>query len=262
MCGQRAVEADGEAFVGSGDQPDRPAPIVGSIVLVADDNPWTARTAAFLQLEGFGVDIDVTGAAAVDGRARFADAAIVDLGLAALRAIDVCAAWRSASKAPILALTRRRDEASLLEAYAAGADHVAPIDITSRQLLARLRSVLRRVPAPRRPVQEAVDLMPIRLDAERSVATVNGIQIALTRQELAFLGLLVGRAGRVVGRAELSAALQLPAPSERSIDFFVRRLREKLERVDCHRRIVVVRGVGFRYDPSGAPATDASDSAP
>lgn len=237
--GQQVMEADEEQVVGT----------LATVVLIADIGPWSERTAVFLDGEGFLVLPDPTGDAAYDQRARAADAAIVDLGLSARPAVDVCAAWRSRTAAPIMALARVRDETTLLDAYAAGADQVAPIDITGRQLLARLRSVLRRTPARRPAVASVIgDTVPIRLDPGRAIAVVNGIHVPVTQQEFEFLELLIDRAGRVVARAELSTTLQLPSSSERAIDFFVRRLREKLERIDPHRRILVVRGVGFRFD--------------
>lgn len=251
--GQQVMEAD-EGLVTAAPETGRVlAPTLATIVLIADVGPWSERTSGFLDAEGFLVLPDPTGDAAFDHRARSADAAIVDLGLSARPAIEVCAAWRSRSAAPIMALARVRDETTLLDAYAAGADQVAPIDITGRQLLARLRSVLRRSPVRRTLAASASDdRVPIRLDPGQLVAVVNGTQVPITQPELEFLELLIDRAGRVVARAELSAALQLPSSSERAIDFFVRRLREKLERVDPHRRILVVRGVGFRFDASSA----------
>lgn len=224
------------------------ATAVGSIVLIADDLPWTTTLAGYLAAEGFVVVVDHTGATARGPGARAADAVVVDLDLHGSSALEVCASWCRTSSAPVLAVAGTRDEATLLAAYAAGADLVARRDISPRQFLAHLRSVLRRV--PRRvevPGSDVVLPLPIELDRDRRVAIIRGTPVVLTDQEVEFLGALTTRAGRVVSRAELTAAAGLGSPSERTIDFFVRRLREKLEQVDGERRITTVRGVGFRF---------------
>ncbi len=250
MCGQRVADVADDPIVGF-DQPEvhSVTPIVASIVVIADESVWRQRTAAFLANEGLAVVVDPLGDAAFDARARDADAAVIDLRLSARPATEVCAVWRTQSTAPILALANTRDEATVLDAFAAGADHVASIDVTDRQLLARLRSVLRRAPSRRGTRTEAVVApSPILLDVDRRVALVQGTKVFVTQQEFEFLELLIKRAGRVVSRSELSASLRSVSSSDRAVDFFVRRLREKLESVDGQRRIIVVRGVGFRFE--------------
>lgn len=259
MCGSRADDSDDDPVVGCDlSQAARLPPEVGSIVVMADDTIWRQRSCAFLASEGFVVVLDPAGDAAFDVRARTADAGLVDLGLAARSATGVCTAWKSQSSSPIVAVTSVFREATVLRAYEAGADHVARIDITERQLLAHLRSVLRRAPA-RREQTPAVraELSPVLVDAERNVVIVMGTKVAVTNQEREFLELLIQRSGRVVTRAEISGSLQSGPASSGAIDSVVRRLREKLEGVDGQRRITVVRGVGFRFDDApvaGGPA--------
>lgn len=250
MCGRRAADIDNDPMVGW-DRPHaaRVPPVVGSIVVIADDSTWRQRTAAFLANEGYLVLVDPSGETAFGLQARAADAALIDLGLTARPATEVCAAWRRQAASPVVAVASACDEATVLGAYAAGADHVAPIDITARQLLAHLRSVLRRSPSRRGPRPEpVVESSPVVLDAERNVVIVLGTKVAVNRQELELLELLTKRAGRVVTRQEIGAALEPGSGSRLAIDSVVRRLREKLESVDGQRRITVVRGVGFRFE--------------
>lgn len=234
-----------------------PAPVVGSLVMISDDLMWRQRMAAYLASEGFVVLVDPTGDVAFDSRARAVDAAIIDLRLATRPAAAVCEAWCQRSTGPVLAVDETDDESTVLNAYAAGADHVAPVDISGRQLVARLRSLLRRAPARRDRADESTAVVsPVLLDAAQRVALVRGTKVFVTQQEFDFLELLLERAGRVVPRAELATTLLSSASSGRALDFFVRRLREKLERVDGQRRITVVRGVGFRFDVGTVTAAE------
>lgn len=216
-------------------------------VLVIADGSWATRAALFLGDNGFAVTIDGSGDAAFDERARTAGAAIVDLGLAARPAVEVLGAWRARTTAPILAVGSTSDESVVVAAYEAGADHVAPADITARQLLARVRSLLRRQgpPSPE-PIDAAADQL-VHLDAAARAVRIGEVEVVLAATEFEFVQLLVERAGRLVARAELAAMVGAKGGVDRNVDFFVRRVRQKLEQVDGQRRIHVVRGVGFRF---------------
>jgi DNA-binding response OmpR family regulator len=161
----------------------------------------------------------------------------------------------------VFAIGDTNDEAAVLAAYAAGADHVAPIDVSPRQLLARIRAALRTSPVGR-PRAGVADALPVRIDADRMVAVVGDVEVALTPAELDVLHLMVERSGRLLTRAALRSMVEGLGSSERAVDFFIRRLRAKLEQAEGVRRIQVVRGVGFRFDagPAVAPARDADGS--
>lgn len=235
----------------------RPSPVVASVVVVADDGWWSRDFTDYLSGEGFDAVADPGGRSAVDGRLRTRDAVIIDLGLTAQSGTTVCVAWRRRSNASILAVSSSADEETVLKAYAAGADNFASLDSTHRQLVARLRSLLRRNP-PRRASGDPAAPLPVLLGDDGRSAYVEGKELALTEQEYEILHLLVNRPGAVVPRQELARLLVLSSSSGRAVDFFVRRLRDKLETVDTRRRILAVRGVGFRLevdpvDESGAP---------
>lgn len=239
--------------------PGTPVPVVATVAVIANAGGWVDELVEFLGSEGFAVVLDPDGGSAFDHRCRTADAAVIDLQLATRSATTVCAAWRRRSLAPVLAVTGTRDEATVLAAFTAGADHVVVKDVTCRQIVAHLRSLLRRVP-PRRGGPDSPPTDPsFELGADRRSAVVLGRTVRLTDEEFELLALLLERRGGVVTRAELASALVYSSDSSRAVDFFVRRLREKLEHADGRRRIVVVRGVGFRYATAAEMSLDAPD---
>ena len=226
-------------------------PVVATITLVADPGWWSDDLIRFLSGEGFATVVDPSGESAFDHRSLKSDAVIIDLRLASRSAIAICVAWRRRSAAPVLAVAGSRDEKTVLDAFAAGADHVVMKDATSRQIVAHLRSLLRRMPPRRTSALAPSVLSPVHLGDDGRSALVRGRVVSLTAEEFQMLALLLDRAGRVVTRADLAGSIRYASGNARAVDFFVRRLREKLELVDTHRRIVVVRGVGFRFDLAG-----------
>lgn len=242
-----------------GPVPAAPAAVLATVTIIADPGWWSQETERFLSGEGFAVVLDATGASAFDHRCRAADVALVDLELSTRPAVGVCVAWRRRSTAPIVAISARSDETMVLAAFAAGADHVVAKESSPRELVAHLRSLLRRR-RPRR-VDAAPPASPVRLGADGRSALVGERSVALTADEFQVLALLLERGDRVVTRAELAGALVYASTSRRAVDFFVRRLREKLEEIDTVRRIVAVRGVGFRFDASGQPGYGGASEA-
>lgn len=234
------------------------AGVAAPIVLIGDDGPTLRALADILDRESFEVVLDVDGDAALDLRATEAGAAIVDLAMSARPGLDVCAAWRARSEAPLVARTVRHDEHATLAAFDAGVDHVIDGDVSGPVLVAHLRALLRRCTLPSAPTPPPTTSIDV--DEDARCAIVGGIKVALLDDELSTLSLLVRRGERIVTRAELVAMLFPKVSSRRQgrvVDALVRRLREKLERVEPYRRITVVRGVGFRFEVD--PAALESD---
>lgn len=225
------------------------APVIATVTVVSGSQWWSEELVTYLGTEGFAVILDPIGQSAFDHRSRAADAVIVDLRLTARSPLAVCVAWRRRSTAPIVAIAPR-DENAVIAAFTAGADQVLVEDSTNRQLVAHLRATLRRVP-PRRAVVDPVEDAPVQLGDDGRSAVVSGRSIRLSEEEFGMLSLLLSRPGRVVPRYDLASMLVYASGSPRAVDFAVRRLREKLEDVDDRRRIVVVRGVGFRFEMEG-----------
>ncbi len=222
---------------------------VAAILFIADDGYWTTATRNDLLAEGFAVEVDTTGETAYDDQAiARADLALVDLGFRRQSGVAVCAALRARSSVPIVGVGTAREEATVLAAFSAGIDQFAPVDGSTRQLVARLRALLRRFPPGNGLTAAAPSVTSIVLDDEGRTARLGGVVVALSAHEQAVLRLLLARPGRVVSRAELLAAHSSRASNDRTLDFVIRRLREKLEAAEPRRRITAVRGVGFRFD--------------
>jgi two-component system response regulator RegX3 len=222
----------------------------GVIVVVAPQSVWRDETVACFAEHGFAAVEDPTGTSAFDDGVDGVVAVVVELDETP-RAVEILEAWRSRSSAAVFAVGDTSDEVAVLAAYEAGADHVAPREVSPRQMLARVRAVLRsRVNSAERAGPCAAG--PVRVDADRMVALIGEVEVSLTSRELEVLNALVERSGRLLTRADLRAMVAGPRTSERAVDFFIRRLRSKLEAVEGVRRIQVVRGVGFRFD-GGTP---------
>jgi DNA-binding response OmpR family regulator len=245
-------------FAGASDDRDhdehlasRPVPVLATVGIASEAEAWIDSITPHLENEGFRVVVDPTGSFETvqepsQGVPRI-DLAMVDMDLPDGSGPTLCAAWRRRSDAPILAVSRWHRETTALVALAAGADQYTRTSVTPRLLVARIRALLRRCPGPARP--EPPPPSPLfALSAEDGSITYCGVPVTLSRSEQLVLADLVSRPGRVVTRAELLCHLPPGSASERSLDFVVRRLRDKLEGIDARRRILTVRGVGFRFE--------------
>jgi DNA-binding response OmpR family regulator len=216
--------------------------------LVVSGSPiWRNEIAALLDLEGFVVHmVDGGGAALQVGGA--VDIALVDLS-GHRDATSNIAALRARTPAPILAISPEvLREHEVLEVYAAGSDQCVTRRVQPPELMARVRALLRQGPPSLRgaaPPPAGCPSGPIALDPVTGAATAAGVEILLSEGERAILEILLQRAGRVVTREQL-----MGPPGRRrahsALDGVVRSLRKKLEAAEGFRRIVTIRGVGFR----------------
>ncbi|MDZ4828532.1 MAG: winged helix-turn-helix domain-containing protein [Actinomycetota bacterium] len=220
-----------------------PGPDAAGVLLVCDDPGSREALAAALEAEGYRVHFAAPVRAGLHIGAEF-DVAVVDLSIAGPPDL-IIGALRARTDMPIMAVAAVTvGEATVLGAYTAGADQCVNGFTRPRELVARVRALLRRSRPRPRAGGEAGTADGCAVDVSRGTAVVTGAEIALTRPECELLEALTRRPGRVVRREEL-VALGLHAGA---LDSHVRRLRNKLEAVDGRRRIVVVRGVGFRFD--------------
>lgn len=224
---------------------------VTTVLMVSDNETGCSDVAAALSSEGYGVRVDSWSAPA-DGADLPFDLCLVDLGLTTRAATEVISEIRSRSTLPILAVAPiAAREVLVLDALAAGADQCAGQAAYPREMVARVRSLLRRHPP--RP-REVIDLRgtttigTISVEVATSTAVVDGEKIELARRECEVLHALLRQPGRVVTREALNRDAA-PARNDRDLDGVVRRLRAKLEAVEGRRHITTVRGVGFRFDP-------------
>jgi two-component system alkaline phosphatase synthesis response regulator PhoP len=223
-------------------------------ILVVDDEPQIARIARdYLERAGFAVLGAGDGAGALAlAASRRPDLVILDLGLPDQDGLDVARSLRKDSDVPIIVLTARAEEADRIIGLELGADDYVTKPFSPRELVSRVRAVLRRTERAT-GAKGAADLIrvgDVELDAARMRVTVAGGRIELTPTEFRLLAALAAQPGRIFTRSQLLDALHGVAfeSYERAIDAHVKNIRRKLEpdpRVP--RYLLTVFGVGYRF---------------
>jgi two-component system phosphate regulon response regulator PhoB len=183
-------------------------------------------------------------------RARVPDLVLLDLMLPDMSGTEVCRRLKSdprTSAVPVVVLTARGAELDRVVGFELGADDYVAKPFSVRELVLRIRAVLRRTSAPAAPERPVVTIGPIRLDREAHRVTVEGREIDLTPIEFKLLGTLMDRAGRVQSRERLLGDVwELSDGVEtRTVDTHVKRLRDKL--APAEELIETVRGLGYRF---------------
>jgi two-component system alkaline phosphatase synthesis response regulator PhoP len=218
-------------------------------ILVVEDEPQIAGIVRdYLEHAGFAVIAAGDGAAALAlVRARRPDALVLDLGLPRVDGLDVIRAIRRDSRVPILILSARGDEADRVAGLELGADDYVVKPFSPRELVARVRAVLRRADAV--PLaDERIETGDLVLDLVRRRVTVAGRAVTLTPTEFELLATLAREPGRVWTRSQLLDAVHgfSLETYERAIDGHIRNLRRKLEPDETSPRYVrTVHGVGY-----------------
>jgi len=191
------------------------------------------------------------------------DVVLLDVMLPGIDGFEVCRRIRAAHDVPVVMLTARGDDTDRIVGLEIGADDYVPKPFNPRELLARVRAVLRRArpggaDAPARPpVREKITVGPLEIDHAARVVKRDGVEVSLTSFEYRILVVLARRAGETVTREELASEVREPVevkakgqvydPSvDRSLDVHVSRLRQKLEEDPKEPRLIkTVRGVGY-----------------
>jgi DNA-binding response OmpR family regulator len=224
-------------------------------ILVVDDEPKIAALARdYLEHAGFAVVTAADGRAALDavGRSR-PDLVVLDLGLPELDGLDVTRKIRRDSSLPIVMLTARDDEIDKLLGLELGADDYLTKPFSPRELVARVKAVVRRVDAGRHPDAGALEIVragDVTLDVPRMRADVAGRPIELTPTEFQLLATMLAQPGRIFTRSQLLDAVHGVAfeSYERAIDTHIKNIRRKLEPDPREPRYVLtVYGVGYRF---------------
>jgi two-component system alkaline phosphatase synthesis response regulator PhoP len=218
-------------------------------ILVVDDEPQIAQIARdYLERAGFGVTVADTGERALAlARSRPPDLVVLDLGLPGLDGFAVARALRRDSDVAIVMLTARVDESDRLAGLEIGADDYVTKPFSPRELVARVRAVLRRVRPPRDDRFELGDLTidPLKMRVNRAGAAVD-----LTPTEFQLVHALAQHPGRVFTRAQLLDAVRGTDVEafDRAIDAHVKNIRRKLERDPRHPEYIqTVYGIGYRF---------------
>ena len=181
-----------------------------------------------------------------------ADLVLLDLMLPGLSGTEVCRELRNRSHVPIIMVTARDSEVDKVVGLELGADDYVTKPFSSRELVARIRAVLRRGAEPEDLMLNVVEAGPVRMDVERHVVTVDGHQTQLPLKEFDLLELLLRNAGRVLTRGQLIDRVWGSdyVGDTKTLDVHVKRLRAKLEpEPSAPRHLMTVRGLGYKLQP-------------
>jgi DNA-binding response OmpR family regulator len=225
-------------------------------VLVVDDEPGILRLVSdYLEHAGFGVVTATDGSTALTAaRTRHPDLVVLDLGLPAMSGLDVARELRRDGEVPIIMLTARGEESDKLVGLELGADDYVTKPFSPKELVARVRAVLRRTEVAARPGDVLRVGDALRLDIARMEVSVDGRRVELTPTEFQLLAAMARQPGRVFTRAQLLDALHGVAYEsyERAIDAHVKNIRRKLEPdARAPRYLLTVFGVGYRVADPG-----------
>ncbi|MEM8997200.1 MAG: response regulator transcription factor [Acidobacteriota bacterium] len=221
------------------------------LLLIDDDRKLAALVLEYLEPQGFSVDTADDGPGGLErALADPPDLVILDLMLPGLDGLEVCRRLRARSAVPILMLTARGDETDRIVGLELGADDYLPKPFNPRELLARIRAILRRVTVvPGGDGDGWVDVDGLRLDPGARRVVLDGRDVELTTSEFDLLLALALAAGRVLSRDQLLQEVHGPgwAAYSRSVDVHISRLRQKIE-VDAKkpRRLKTIRGAGYQ----------------
>jgi DNA-binding response OmpR family regulator len=226
--------------------------MAGETILVVDDEPKIVKTVrAYLESAGFRVVTAGDGQMALTVyRHEKPSMVILDLGLPGIDGLDVARALRTEANVPIIMLTARVDETDRLIGLELGADDYVTKPFSPRELVARVRAVLRRSGPDKELSRAPLIAGDVAIDGERRQVTVAGKRVELSPTEFDLLTVLARHPGRVFTRMELLDRVQGYAFEgyERTVDAHVKNLRQKIEPDPKEPRYVVtVYGVGYKY---------------
>jgi two-component system response regulator RegX3 len=232
------------------------------ILVVDDEQSYRDALSVALQREGFSVDTAADGVEAIQ-RFEASKPALVllDVMLPKVSGIDVCRELRSRSRVPIIMVTARNAEIDAVVGLEVGADDYVSKPFRLRELIARVRAALRRVPVAGEEEESRADLVTVgdvTIDVARHEVYVRGETVALPLKEFELLELLMVNAGRVMTRDALIDRIWGPNyfGDTKTLDVHIKRLRAKVETDPGNpMRIVTVRGVGYRYERAQAAAS-------
>jgi two-component system, OmpR family, response regulator RegX3 len=227
---------------------------VSRVLVVEDEDSFSDALSYMLRKEGFEVSVATTGTQALTEFDRTgADIVLLDLMLPEMSGTEVCRQLRTRSHVPIIMVTARDAEIDKVVGLEIGADDYVTKPYSPRELVARIRAVLRR------NATEAVEVAtptlsagPVRMDVERHVVSVAGETVPLPLKEFELLELLLRNAGRVLTRGQLIDRVWGAdyVGDTKTLDVHVKRLRSKIEpEPSAPRYLITVRGLGYKFEP-------------
>ena len=223
------------------------------VLVVEDEDSISEPLAYMLRKEGFEVAVATDGPAGLQAFDRDgADLVLLDLMLPGLSGTEVCRELRTRSAVPVIMLTARDSEVDKVVGLELGADDYVTKPFSHRELVARIRAVLRRQSPAGEDDSTALEAGPVRMDVDRHLVTVSGTAVQLPLKEFDLLELLLRNAGRVLTRAQLIDRVWGSdyVGDTKTLDVHVKRLRAKVEPDPAApKHIVTVRGLGYKFEP-------------
>jgi two-component system phosphate regulon response regulator OmpR len=225
--------------------------MTGRLLIIDDDARLAAMVSDYLTAAGFAVDRRFTGREGIEAVERTAfDAVILDVMLPDLDGFAVCRRIRTRSEVPVLMLTARGDDTDRIVGLEIGADDYLPKPFNPRELLARIRAILRRRRGPAHADDAALCFGRLEIDRGSRTVRIDGEERILTSHQFDLLVALADNVGRVLNRERLMDLVkgeELEA-FDRSIDVHISRIRLAIEDDPKHpRRIITVRGSGYVF---------------
>ncbi|HEV8557226.1 MAG TPA: response regulator transcription factor [Actinophytocola sp.] len=224
------------------------------VLIVEDEESFADPLAFLLRKEGFTAAVAGTGQQALEEFDRNgADIVLLDLMLPGMSGTDVCKALRQRSAVPVIMVTARDSEIDKVVGLELGADDYVTKPYSARELIARVRAVLRRggEAGDGELLPQVLAAGPVRMDVERHVVTVDGAEISLPLKEFDLLEYLLRNVGRVLTRGQLIDRVWGAdyVGDTKTLDVHVKRLRSKIEPdPSSPRHLVTVRGLGYKFE--------------
>jgi len=238
-----------------------------TVLVVEDEESFVEALTVGLKREGFRVQVAKDGAQALELFSAVApDLVLLDVMLPKISGIDVCREIRKQSKVPIIMVTAKGSEIDTVVGLEVGADDYVTKPYRLRELVARMRAVLRRTPSDVQVVTsraDAVEVGDVSLDPQRHEVVIRGDEVSLPLKEFELLSLLLENAGRVLTRDTIIDRVwgHDYVGDTKTLDVHIKRLRTKVEEDPARpTRIVTIRGLGYKYEVRSPQRPATADS--
>jgi two-component system response regulator RegX3 len=224
-----------------------------TMILIVEDEPSLSEPLAYLlEREGYETTIAADGLTAVSEFERNgADLVLLDLMLPGLSGTEVCREIRARSTVPIIMLTAKDSEIDIVVGLELGADDYVTKPYSTRELLARIRAVMRRRIESDEDAEATLEAGTVRMDIERHTVSVGGKEIAMPLKEFELLELLLRNSGRVLTRGQLIDRVWGADyfGDTKTLDVHIKRIRSRIEMTPSEpTMLVTVRGLGYRFE--------------
>ena len=222
------------------------------VLVVEDEESYSDALTYLLAKEGFEVAVAATGPTALEEFDRSgADIVLLDLMLPGLPGTEVCRRIRAVSSVPVIMVSAKDDEVDKVVGLELGADDYVTKPYSPRELVARIRAVLRRGNDALEEAPTSLDAGTVRMDVDRHVVTVRGVETPMPLKEFELLELLLRNVGRVLTRGQLIDRVWGSdyVGDTKTLDVHIKRLRAKVEADPASPvHLVTVRGLGYKFE--------------